>query len=138
MAICGNCGAEGTRIRSIWVKDVQQPDECPACAPQSFEKQTDPSDKKIWIGPEVRPQDYERRYDEHGVIYMPKPEVTAELEANAFRDSEEAGKYEEALAKKRAQRRTHPMTPAEVQGALNYIDLYLRPLIEDETTAYDA
>jgi hypothetical protein len=137
MAICGNCGAEGSRIRSRWIRGVQIPDECPQCAPQDFEKQTDPSDKKIWIAPEVRPNDYTKVYDEDGPIYMPKPEVTAELEAKVFDNSEEREKYEEALAKKRAERRTRPLSEVELMQALRHVDQYLRPMIEDQVTAYD-
>lgn len=122
---------------------MQLPDECPACAPQSFEKQTDPSDKKLWIGPEVRPNDYEKCYDADGLIYMPKPEITAELEQQAcglksVRSQEEKEAQERALAEKRNTRRTRPMTSSEVQKALNIVDLYFRPLIEDPEVSYDA
>ena len=138
MAVCGNCGAEGQRIRSRWVKNVQLPDECPACAPQSFEKQTDPSDKKIWIGPEYAPNDYEKKYDADGVFFVPKPEVTAERERKLFEDSEEKARYEKALAEKRANRRMQPMSLLEIQQVLRQVDEHLRPLIEDPTTSYDA
>ena len=143
MAICGNCGSEGNRIRSRWAKDTQLPDECPSCAPQSFEKQTDPSDKKLWIGPEVRPNDYEKRYDLDGVYYMPKPEVTAELERKACgRDSVAAQEEREQMAraaqKKRAQRRTTPLSQSELQRALARVDEFFRPLIEDPNVSYDA
>src|SRR5262249_33288985 len=113
-------------------------DECPVCCPQSFEKQTDPSDKKIWIGPEVRPNDYEKRYDSDGVYYEPKPEATAELEANIFRDSDEAEAYQRALEQKRLTRRTAPLTESEEAQAIRKVDALLRPLIEDKETAYDA
>ena len=143
MAICGNCGAHGSRIRSRWEKDVQLPDECPNCAPQSFEKQSDPSDKKLWIGPEVRPNDYEKRYDLDGVYYMPKPEATAELEQqacgkNSVIAQEEREAQEKAAAQKRQTRRTRPMTPGEFQTAMERVDRMFRPLIEDPDTAYDA
>lgn len=143
MAICGHCGAEGQRIRSRWEKDVQIPDECPSCAPQSFERQTDPSDKKIWIGPEVRPQDYVKTYDRDGLIYMPKPEITAELEAqacgrNSVRNKEEQEAVRRAEAEKRNTRRTRPMTSTEVEKAVRIVDLYFRPLIEDPNVSYDA
>lgn len=143
MAICGNCGAVEIRVRSRWENDAQLPDECPTCAPQSFEKQTDPSDKKLWIGPEVRPNDYVKQYDSEGLIYMPKPEITAELEQQAcgiksVRSQEEKEAQERALAEKRNTRRTRPMTSSEVQKALNIVDLYFRPLIEDPEVSYDA
>jgi hypothetical protein len=138
MAICGNCGAETTRVRSRWEKNVQLADECPQCAPQSFEKQSDPSDKKIWIGPEVRPNDYEKRYDSEGVFYKPKPEITAELEAKVFRDSDEEVSYRRALDKKRAERRTREMSAAELHEAVSKVDRWFRPLIEDPDVSYDA
>lgn len=125
-------------MRSVWVKQTQLPDECPSCAPQSFEKQSDPSDKKIWIGPEYAPNDYEKRYDADGVYYVAKPEVTAEREAKAFRDSDEQERYQKALAEKRANRRTRPLTEHELALALAKVDALFRPLIEDPNTAYDA
>jgi hypothetical protein len=117
---------------------VQLADECPQCAPQSFEKHADPSDKKIWIGPEVRPNDYEKRYDSEGVFYEPKPEVTAELEAKVFQDSDEEARYRQALDKKRAERRTRKMTAAELHEAVSKVDRWFRPLIEDPDVSYDA
>jgi hypothetical protein len=138
MALCGNCGAEGARMRSRWVEGVQLADECPQCAPQSFDKVTDPSDKKIWIGPEYAPNDYEKKYDAQGVYYEPKPEITAEREAKVFEDSDEKERYEAALAKKRQERRTRPMTASELHQALCLVDRTFRPLIEDPDVSYDA
>lgn len=143
MAICSTCGTEGARIRSRWQEGVQLPDECPSCTPQSFEKQTDPSDKKFWIGPEYAPNDYEKRYDKDGVIYMPKPEATHELEqsmcgVNSVTAIEEREAMEKAAAKKRATRRTAPMTQGELNHAMTFIDTYLRPMIQSTETSYDA
>lgn len=117
MATCGSCGAQSTRIRSRWKDSIQLPDECPFCAPQTFEKHTDPSVKKIWIGPEYNPNAYEKRYDEDGIYYQAKPEFTAEQEAKACLSSEER----EAIERKRKTRRTEPLKPesAEYERALN-------------------
>lgn len=137
MAICGNCGAATVRIRSIMRADGWR-DECPGCAPQSFEKQTDPSDKKIWIGPEYAPNDYERV---NGELRM-KPHAVAELEESAagrksVAYTEEQKAVERAKEEKRASRRTTPLDSIEQILALKRIDEILRPMIEDETTAYE-
>jgi len=137
MAICGSCGAETTKLRTIFGEGGSQ-DECPQCCPQSFAKATDPSDKKIWIGPEYAPNDYEKRYDADGVYYQPKPEVTAERERNLFVASEDQERYAAAVEKKRSERRTRKMSAAEEQAAIQMIDKLLRPLIEDPNTSYDA
>lgn len=137
MSICGSCGSETTRSRVIFGRNEVK-EECPNCAPQSFEKVADPSTRKIWIGPEFEPNSYEKRYDADGVYYVPKPEVTAERERNLFVCSEEKAAYEKKLEEKRAQRRTQPLDQMEIAAALRKIDMYLRPQIEDPDTCYDA
>lgn len=139
MAVCETCGNETARVRTSWTKEgVRLADECPSCAPQTFEKQTDPSNKKIWIGPEYAPNDYERV---NGELRM-KPEAVADLEASAVgRKSvaytEEQEAIERAKEQKRASRRTAPLDSIEQILALKRIDEILRPMIEDETTAYE-
>jgi len=135
MAICGTCGAETTRLRTI-VRDGGNQDECPQCCPQSFAKATDPSDKKIWIGPEYAPNDYEKRYDSEGVYYVPKPEVTAARERRLLVNTEEEEAYARALEKKRLEGRKHPMTPLELEQALKRADELIRPLVEDPNTTF--
>lgn len=117
MAICGNCGAEGTRIRARWSdKGVQLPDECPACAPQSFEKFSNPSDQKIWMGYEAHPNEYVRSADGG---FDRKPEYRAEQEQKLARETiDERDERLRAEAKKRAERRTLPMTLSELNEAL--------------------
>lgn len=136
MSICGNCGQEGSRIRSVFTESGEARDECPSCCPQSFDKHTAPSDKKIWIGPEYAPNDYEKRYDSDGVYYMPKPEVTAERERRLFVDTDEEAKYAAALEKKRREGRKTPMTPQELEHALKRAEELVRPMIEDPDTTY--
>lgn len=136
MALCGNCGREEFRIRSVFTESGEARDECPSCCPQSFDKRTDPSDKKIWIGPEYAPNDYEKRYDKDGVYYMPKPEVTAERERNLFVNTEEKEQYARAVEKKRIEGRKHSLTPEEIQEAIKRADAMVRPMIEDKETTY--
>lgn len=119
MAICSNCKAEGPRVRSRWTEDGQLPDECPNCAPSSFEKVTDPSDKKIWMGFEAHPNEYDKRYDTLGPFYVRKPEYRAEQEERLRNMTEdEKAAQERAIAKKRAERRTTPMDAVEEAAAL--------------------
>jgi hypothetical protein len=120
MAICSNCKTEGPRVRSRWTeKNVQLPDECPNCAPESFGKVTDPSDKKPWMGWEAHPNEYEKKYDKDGLIYERKPEYRAEQEQRLMQATEEERLAQErAVEKKRKERRTTPMDSAELAAAL--------------------
>lgn len=136
MAICGTCGNESARVRTVFAESGESRDQCPSCDPQTFEKFTAPSDKKIWIGPEVRPNDYEKKYDSEGVYYEPKPEATAELERNLFVSTEEKEKYERALAKKRTENRQGALTPEQIAEALKRADAMVRPLIEDKERTF--
>ncbi len=119
MSICGHCGAESTRIKTHFCEDGSRYDECPQCNPSDFEKVTDPSDKKIWMGYEAHPNEYEKQYDKDGVIYMRKPEYRAEQEQRLMEQTEEELEAQKlAVAKKRATRRTTPMTEAEQIAAV--------------------
>ena len=120
MAICGTCGAESARVRSVWNEDGRQPDLCPQCSPGSFEKFTAPSDKKIWMGYEAHPNEYVKAEDGG---YDRKPEYRAEQEARLAQPSEEAREAQQrAETKKRADRRNTPMTSFEIQAALRQAD----------------
>lgn len=117
MAICGTCSNETPRVRCRWTeKGIELPDECPNCAPQSFEKFTDPSDKKIWMGFEAHPNEYVKAEDGG---YDRKPEYRAEQEERLGQPTEEEREAEaRAIRKKRAERRTMPMTPSEQIAAM--------------------
>jgi hypothetical protein len=119
MAICGNCKAEGSRILTRWREDGSQYDTCPSCEPSGFERFTMPSDKKIWMGFEANPNEYEKRYDADGVFYLRKPEYRAEQERKLMQETEEERTNRlRAEAKKRAERRTEQMDAVEMQAAL--------------------
>jgi hypothetical protein len=107
-------------VRSRWNdKGVALPDECPSCAPGSFEKFTAPSDKKIWMGYEAHPNEYEKRYDKDGLIYERKPEYRAEQEQKlAQQTADERDAQQRAVAEKRATRRTDRMDSVELAAAL--------------------
>lgn len=116
MAMCGNCKAESTRVRSRWNENEQLPDECPNCAPDSFGKFTMPSDRKLWMGYEAHPNEYVKAPDGG---YDRKPEYRAEQEAKLSEETEEERQTRLNIeAKKRATRRTEPMNEIELQAAM--------------------
>lgn len=119
MAVCGNCGAEGTRIRSRWNGDIRLPDECPNCAPQSFEAMKSVRDGTIAMGYEYMPTMYKKT----DVGYVAKDELLADTEAELSKpDMEGEAAYQKAVAIKRASRRTKPMTGDEIQKVLARIN----------------
>lgn len=116
MAVCGHCGVVGARVRSQWKGTMQLPDECPHCAPQSFEKFQMPSDKKIWMGYEAHPNEYVKSEDGG---FDRKPEYRAEQEARlGGGDPDDAAAQERAVEKKRMERRTRAMDSGELLHAL--------------------
>lgn len=147
MATCGSCGHESARIRTVFAvgssKLPDPKDECPHCAPHSFEAIKDPSTQKIWIGPEYNPNAYEKRYDEGEPYYIAKPEFTAEEEAKVARQAtDELEAQERAAAKKRLERRTDPMSEAELLAAIakarQYSDWLAEAAAEDRRQAEKA
>ena len=115
MAICGNCGAVTARVRSRWQEGVQLPDECPQCAPGQFEAIKSVRDGQIAMGWEYMPQMY--RKTDNG--YVAKDELLADTEAQAIKRSEDDIRIEEeALARKRATRRTKAMSSTEISQAI--------------------
>lgn len=118
MAICSNCKSEGLRTRTIWAEDGSKREECPQCAPESFGKVTSPSDKKIWMGYEAHPNEYEKKYDKDGLIYERKPEYRAEQEAKIIQQTEEEQERQRlAEEHKRKTRRTQEMDAVEMAMA---------------------
>lgn len=117
MAICNTCGTETTRVRSAWKGDVQLPDECPSCAPQSFDKFKSVRDGQITLGHEYMPTMYKKT----DAGYVAKDELTADTEAEIVRSithSPEQIAYEAAAEKKRHNRRTKPLNQSEIEQAI--------------------
>ncbi len=110
-------------MRSRWTeKGVQLADECPHCAPGSFEKFTAPSDKKIWMGYEAHPNEYTRGPDGG---YDRKPEYRAEQEFQLAQETDDERTTRLATeARKRAERRTDPMDSIELARALRIASMY--------------
>jgi hypothetical protein len=133
MAKCSTCGNEGNRVRSRWnEKGIRLPDECPSCAPGSFDKFTAPSDKKIWMGWEAHPNEYAKVHAEDGgVIYNRKPEYRAEQEAKlALPAQDEQEREGWAIARKRRERRTIPMDESEMLAAISKARKIAAALVE--------
>lgn len=138
MAVCFNCGTEGVRVRSRWDgKGNRLPDECPQCSPGSFEgKFTAPSDKKIWMGYEAHPNEYVKAEDGG---YDRKPEYRAEQEAQlALPATDEREAQARAVARKRAERRTAPMSTDEMLTALNKARMIANALKQSVQQGIDA
>ena len=131
MTVC-RCGAETTRLHQTWEASKVVDEYCPTCKPEAFERQQDPSEKKIWMGWEMDQAHYKREYDKDGPIMMPSDSVLQDLEnAATKRPDGEAESEAKAIAKKRANRRTTPMDPTELSQAL-HVARTLAKVIEDQ------
>jgi hypothetical protein len=115
MSVCSNCKQETTRLRTTWKEDGTCFHQCPHCAPESFEKFTAPSDKKIWMGYEAHPNEYVKAEDGG---YDRKPEYRSEQEQKLGEPTEEEKELQRrAEEKKRNERRITPMNEAELAAA---------------------
>jgi hypothetical protein len=121
---CGNCHHETTRSRITFDnRGSVVLERCPSCAPEEFrEPFRDPTDTRIYAGPEAMPNLYKR--DREGV-YQAKDELIADTAALW-----DGGPTERALAHKRATRRTEPMTPEEIAQSRKWAEQVLAPAIE--------
>lgn len=118
--ICGNCGAETTRFKVVFSQDgLVRSEACKTCQPELFERQSDPSDKKLWLGWEYDPR-YEKSRDPDGQARMtPSDSVLQDLEDAAVkRPVGEVEAQAKAIERKRANRRTREMTEGELTEAL--------------------
>lgn len=128
MAICSGCGAERTRVRTIFNENgTVRKEECQSCAPGSF----DPS----WLNARGVPawEAYPEKYD---LITLPDGRTGYRSKDEWRQDSEDKMRsaYEranapdkEAIERKRQTRRTVPLTEAEIRAATER----WRPILED-------
>lgn len=96
----------------------QRKEICQNCKPEDFHAPHDPL-ARVWMEHEAKPYLY--HYKSDGTLELndsPKGDLIAEMYNN--RDEEEA------IAKKRANRRTTPMTDDEVRAA----EAMMRPLVQ--------
>jgi len=119
---CG-CGRESSRgcttydLKGVLVKEV-----CPGCDPSKFEGPiTDPSDNKIYTGPQAMPTLYKQ--DANGV-YQAKDELISDTV-----EKWDKGPTERAKDLKRATRRTEPLTAEELEKTRKWGVEVLAPLL---------
>lgn len=127
MAICGGCGADRTRIRTIFDKrgNVRK-EECPSCAPGEFEPD--------WLRAkgatpwEAYPGKYVKiNNDDGSVTYRSTDEWRQDSEDKLRKSYEKADAMDAAaVEEKRRTRRTAPLTEAEIEKATNR----WRPILE--------
>jgi hypothetical protein len=120
---CANCKAETTRLRVTFDRHGAAIFErCPHCAPEDFrEPFRDPTDTRIYAGPEAMPQLYRR--DRDGV-YQAKDELLADTAALW-----DGGPTARAVEHKRRTRRTTPMTPEEIAESRKWGEQVLTPAL---------
>ncbi len=127
MAICRGCGADVLRTCARYGPSMELLSEiCPQCAPDQFcgVKVTAPSDKKIWDGYEVEPDRYSSP-DAENVVHA-SDELRQDIWDEFNRDPDA-----EAVQKKRATRRTEPLSASEIERAKSWGEKVLRPLLEE-------
>ena len=128
MAICGGCGAETTRTRMVFnEKHALVKEECDKCAPQSFDPQwLTAKGATPW---EAYPGKYKKTTREDGAtVYVSTDEWRADSEAKIIKAYEKADAADaEKLERKRRNRRTTPMSEAEIQALTER----WRPVLED-------
>lgn len=123
MAVCGNCGREGSRIRSRWnEKGVRLPDECPGCAPGTFDPQWKTA--KGAMGWEAYPTMYRKiEAPDGGVGYEATDEMRADTEARLSRpDPEDEAKKQAAIEERRKYAASAPrrLSEAQIEAARQY------------------
>ena len=132
MAICRSCKSETQRVRTTYHEDqhtgeiVAETDECPNCKPGSFAPRW--LQERPAIAPEVYPKQFRKRYLQDGRVgYFSSDERRADLEAKMLEPpKDEHARLQRALEKKRAIRRTAPMSRAEVEALVAKVRTKLR------------
>lgn len=97
---------------------------CSHCAPEDFaEPFRDPSDLKIYSGPEAFPHLYKRDRND---VFQAKDELLADTAALW-----DGGPSERARRHKEQTRRTDPMTPEEIARAKKWGEQILAPALRN-------
>lgn len=121
MAICGSCGREGSRIRTIFHGKVTE-DECPGCKPGSFEPKW--LTERGAMGWEAYPTMYRKiEAPDGGVGYEATDEMRADTEARLSRPCQEDVENEQRqLAERKAYVASAPkqLTQAQIKAAADY------------------
>lgn len=110
MAICNTCNTEQKHIRTTFRGNAVI-DECPNCNPEGFrEKFKSIRDGEIVMGWEYDPSGYTWK---DGLPQLTDSRLQ-DMHDIAAKPYEETDDYKDAVAKKRAKRRTSPLTPEEI------------------------
>lgn len=125
MAICGGCGAESSRIRSTYAEMVLVAEVCKACDPLSFEEHHDPTDNRIYTGPDAMPNLYKRVGTGNSERLVPTDELQQDTMDILTRDE-----VKMAEEKKRRTARREPLTATEIERANQWATRYLRPVLD--------
>src|SRR5689334_19201301 len=122
MAICGNCGEHTTRLtitmtanhgRTLLLEGERK-EACPNCSPELFSDPFfEPSDRRIWPEHIARPHLYSTMPD--GSLRA-RDSVLCEIQ-DAMEMDPDKEQMERQIAKKRASRRTTPLTQLEIEAA---------------------
>jgi hypothetical protein len=122
---CGNCGARASRGSvSFDDKGKRVRERCQNCAPEEFDSAfRNPSDNKIYSGPEAMPHMYKRDSND---VFQAKDELLADTAAEW-----DKGPTERARVHKEATRRTAPLTPAEIEASRRWSEEVLKPALEN-------
>ena len=125
MAKCRGCGAEERfTLTTLDEKGNLAREECKQCRPDLFDgAKRVPSDNKIYSGPQAFPTQYKR--DDNG-IYHAKDEILQDTV-----DEWDKGPTQKNIDKKRASRRTTPLSDEEVKKAQQWGNECLKPAIQE-------
>lgn len=126
---CGNCGAETARGSVTFDhKGRIVREQCQHCAPEQFDTPFRmPTDSRIYSGPEAMPNRYKRGADD---VYRATDELIADTAALW-----DEGPTERLRRRRDANRRTEPLTPAEIEATRRWGEQVLRPVMEQGGTA---
>lgn len=136
MAICGTCGQSATKISTVMTSggkllpEDQRKDRCPNCDPGYFHDFTVglyPIDRKLWNDHEANPRHY--KLMPNGFMEL-KDEQKQEIQ-DVWDQDPDAEAREKAIARKRAQRRTAPLTRTEIEQAEQVWRPIVKQLEED-------
>lgn len=130
MALCGNCKQQTLRIRQDYDERNRFLREyCVLCKPEKFSDQpvTDPSDKKIYVGPDALPHMY---YQGTAGVLRAKDELLTDTLSILQADPDKEAR-DRAIAKKRKNRRTTPMSRAEIAAAERWGREVLKPRMDE-------
>ena len=125
MSICKGCGAESSRIRSTYDGLVLIKEVCKHCDALSFDEYHDPTDNRIYTGPDAMPHLYRRVGTGNSERLVPTDELQQDTMNTLTRDLQK-----EAEEKKRQTARRAPLSATEIERANQWAVRYVRPVLD--------